>query len=521
MSSTTGAGAHALFVRAAAVLGVSLGFGVVFDLLFFEKLPGVSFPLYMLLVLSGIFVSARYFKTVIPRNAQLLMLPLLFFSGMVAVRAGGFVTFLNFVTSLYLLVLVLQAIYVPDIRSYRLGGYIRPLFEVTGRCLERLRRTLGEFTAARSVMRRHPALPQILRGVLIAVPVLFVFVLLFSSADLVFRKAVEDVFSFHVSDTAVAHTILVLMVTAACTGLFGYLMDRPTDAAMLSDDKLVKKRGGAIEASILFGSLNVLFLLFILVQLAYFFGGEQNVLGQGFTYAQYARKGFFELIVVAVLTFLLIMGAQRMLLAESGRHERRFRLLAAGLTVQVLVIMVSAFKRLSLYESAYGFTSLRVLSHLFIIWLAFVFGLLLYKLFVDQRDSTFAFRAFLSVMVFLAIINIGNVDAFVARKNIGRYYSTHRLDVGHLGQLSDDAIVDTVKLLDGPDPELREALAGTLYQKRLDLEEKHMHWQSANLTRSRALRALQSHSDLLERNKDKRVEGLSRPVGDASGSTTE
>lgn len=523
MKVTTETDTHALFKRAAAIVAASLGFGLAFDIFFFDQLPGISFPLYILLVLAGVFVSARYFKRHIPQHAVLLMLPLLFFSGMVAVRASGFITFLNFAMSCYLLALMLYAIYRPNIRTYTLVHYLEPLYELPIRCVKKLGQTLGELVAVRSLVRKHQALPQILRGVLIALPVLLLFVGLFASADLVFRKVVGDLFSFHVNEAVVAHTFWVLLVTAVFVGVFGYLASKENtqEAPAAQAEAIPKKPRGAVEAVVLFGSLNALFLMFIVVQLAYFFGGEQNVLGQGITYAEYARKGFFELITVAVLSFLLILAAERMLRGPDGKHDKRFRLLAAGLTVQVLVIMASAFQRLSLYESAYGFTTLRALSHLFIIWLAAVFCMLLYKLFVDQRESTFAFAVFVSVIALLAIINVANIDAFVARKNIGRYYSTHRLDVGYLGELSDDAILETTKLLDGPDPKLRDALAGTLYQKRFDLQEKNGGWQSFNLTRHKALNALNAKLELLERNQDKRVEGLSRPVDSVDRSVTD
>ncbi|HJQ08330.1 MAG TPA: DUF4173 domain-containing protein [Candidatus Saccharimonadales bacterium] len=507
MAGQTGQDKKGLLGRTVYVVVVSLGFGLLFDLFFYEKLPGISFPLYIMLILGGIFVAARYFKTDIPRSAVLLMIPLLFFSCMVFVWAGGFITFLNIVISLYLLALILQAVFKPGVRIYNLAAYLRPLYLIPARLIGALRGTILEIGAMRSMVKKHPALPQIARGVLIAVPVLALFVMLFASADLVFRKYVSNLFSFDINGEWLLRTCIILFVTSALIGIFGYLASKGKEESaptIEAEAKALAEPRGTIEAAILFGSLNLLFLGFILVQLTYFFGGEQSIAAQGFTYAEYARKGFFELIAVAVLSLLLILGAEKRLLGKSGKHSRWFTLLAAGLVAQVLIIMASAFQRLSLYESAYGFTTLRALSHLFIIWLAVIFGLLLYKIFVDKRESTFAFLAFLSVLVFLAVINIANVDAFVARKNIGRYYASGKLDVYYLGDLSDDAVVETAKLLDGPDPKLG-GLAGSLYQKREALIEKDRYWQSMNISRKAALRALQAKAHLLEQETDIRI----------------
>src|SRR5262245_56697316 len=61
-----------------SILLISLGLGLAFDFLFFGKLPGVSFPVYIVSVLAGLLVVARRQKQELPRSA-LFMMPLLLF----------------------------------------------------------------------------------------------------------------------------------------------------------------------------------------------------------------------------------------------------------------------------------------------------------------------------------------------------------------------------------------------------------------------------------------------------------
>jgi hypothetical protein len=485
------------FKRALLVATASLGFGLVFDLLFYGKVPGISFPIFTALALGGVFISAHQSGGKIPGAAWLMALPLMFFSSMLYVRASEFVSFLNLMATGYLFVLVLRLLFRPDLRQFLPAEYLRIFPNVFHRLRARLRQTFRELSVMRKLAASHPHAPQVVRGVLIAVPVLVIFGLLFSSADLIFRKYATEVFGFHVNGTILGWVIWAAIVGLAFMGLLSYAQkgDVPEKE---SKSVLAKKqwRTGLIETTILFGSLNLLFLLFITVQLRYLFGGAHNILVAGFTYAQYARKGFFELLTVALISFVLVWAFERMLPRTGRQHPVQFRILSAALAVQVLIIMVSAFKRMALYESAYGFTSLRMYVHMVIVWLAVIFCALLYKIFVDERRSTFAFTAFLSVLALLLTVNLINVDGFVAHKNIARYHATGKLDGEYLGQLSVDATPQLVRLLgEKPlkDGDVRRPMLYWLGSERHELERDNKAWQSANLSRKAALKALQQY----------------------------
>ena len=358
----------------------------------------------------------------------------------------------------------------------------------------------------------HRAVPQVIRGVLIAVPVLLLFVILFSSADLVFQHYVAGLFSFNVNGELVWRIFWILAVALGFFGLSA-LISRHHETEPASHQSEPARRSALVEVTVLLGSLNALFLIFIFIQLAYLFGGAANVVAGGFTYAEYARKGFFELIAVAGLSFLLIFVAERLLLREGQRHSMQFKVLSSALIVQVLIVLVSAFKRLNLYEGAYGYTSLRLTSHIFILWLAVVFLALLYKIYADKRESAMAMYMFVSVIALFVSFNLINVDGMVVRKNLDRYQVTHKLDVRYMHTLSDDALPQMVVLLDSSDPKLKQTMAQYLFWRRQDLLVSDKHWQSANMTRISALRTLNAHKALLDQNRDTLIDPSYRGPG--------
>jgi hypothetical protein len=371
------------------------------------------------------------------------------------------------------------------------------VFRLPLRIIERAVATLSEVTVMRQLARKHPAVPQVIRGVAIAVPLLVVFVALFASADLVFRKFVTEALSINVNEQVIFHIFWIATVSFMALGWLAYMVRKP-DAVEQTEPSATtpaKHRLSTIEMAILFVSLNVLFLGFIALQLAYLFGGEQNIAAQGFTYAQYARKGFFELIAVAALSFGLILIVRRFL-AERGKQ---FKIVSGALIVQVLIIMASAFQRLSLYESAYGFTSLRLYSHIFIVWLAVALGLLLYQIVRNKAGAMLAFGLFVSALATLTFVNVVSVDVMVARKNIDRYHATGKIDAFYLRELSDDAVPHVATLLDAKDKQVVRLVSAQLYARRIALDGKTGAWQSTNLARERALATLQERGEQLKR----------------------
>lgn len=488
--------------RTLVMVAAALGLGIAFDILFFGKLPGISFPIYIVLILACTLAVVRLHGQTAPRTALFMVPLLLFFSSMVYVRANEMLTFFNVVISLYLLGLFVALTLRPWLRAYGVVDYLRVMLDVPLLSIGKGIDTVKTWIAGRSFIAKHKQLPQVIRGVLIAVPVLLVFLALFASADLVFREYVSRLFNFQINGELFWRIVMLLVVAVVSLGAFVLLGGRRQNDKQAESVWSKPSKFGLVETGILFGSLNVLFLSFILVQLAYLFGGAQNVVGGEFTYAEYARKGFFELIAVAGFSLLLLFVTERVLLRQRQMHDLKFKLLSSLLIVQVLVIMVSAVKRLRLYESAYGFTSLRLLSYIFMAWLAVVFIVFLYKILADRRENELAFALFVSVMALFAVINLMNIDGLVANKNIDRYERTGKLDVRYLEGLSDDGVVQFARLLDAEDQKLRSDVANTLYFRRQLLLSKDDAWQSANATRKAALRVLNDRSGLLEEHKD-------------------
>lgn len=490
--------------KAGFITGVSVVLGLFFDYFFYDKIPGVAFPLYVTMVVVGFFVITKLFKRQLSKEFFWLLVPLVFFSTMVFVRSSELLTVLNVAASLFLLLIIAEVSFGGSggrVKNFLVGDWIK-IFFLPFKFIFPLFQTLSNLFFLRGVSNNQKVLSQVVKGILMTIPVLFVFLLLFSSADLIFQKYVSDLINLDIQPETVAMSILILIVTLVYIGAFTYAFQEKENKSTVRQDNK-NHRVGHIESSILLGSVNLLFFIFILIQLTYLFGGESTISTQGFTYAEYARRGFFELIAVAVISLLLLLTTEKYVIKKETDHALGFKILSTALVIQVILIMTSAFTRLSLYEEAYGFTTLRLYSHVFIILLAVVFCLLLYKIYKDKRENTFAFRVFISGILFLTVMNFLNPDAFIARRNIERFVATGKLDVYYLSRLSDDAIPYTVKILNTSNEDIRKGFAHELYWRSQSRDSAYFSkWQSLNISRIRADKILGSQIHELKNHKD-------------------
>jgi hypothetical protein len=233
--------------------------------------------------------------------------------------------------------------------------------------------------------------------------------------------------------------------------------------------------------------VNAVYVLFVAVQFSYLFGAWSEGLPDGFTYAEYARSGFFELVAVSVINFGLLAGA----LAFGGRGgsaalHRANRTLLYLLTGCTGMMLYSAFSRLMLYEEAYGYTYIRFLAHAFMLFLAVLLVIAGLKIAVPRIPL--AKCCIVCGLVAYTAVNYAGMDAFIAAKNIERYYATGKIDEAYLLRLSPDAVPQLVRFSEEAYPALRPALA----DKRRAWSEDKRAWPSFSWSRYRAMRALES-----------------------------
>ena len=323
------------------------------------------------------------------------------------------------------------------------------------------------------------------RGLAITLPVLVGFALLLAEADPIFaswRDHIADLLSI---EEFLPRLVFFTGLLGLVIGAYGYASREYHDTVQ-TPENAPNRWLGSTERLMLIASVAALLWLFLALQLGYLFGTLPSAPSSGMTFAEYARRGFGELTIVASASAVLIILSERY--GQRGGHERILRILAFVLITAVLLLLGSAFHRVRLYEAAYGYTTARLYAQAYMTVVAA--GLLLLSREVAgelDADRLFRRTAAVATILFVALI-YWNHEAWIARRNIDRFATTGQLDIAYLTiELSADAIPAIAERLPSlPEPtrsELRLAVQKH-YAAHRDMAEGS--WYEWNLARTRA-----------------------------------
>lgn len=484
---------------------IALALGLAFQFLFYRRPVGISFPLWAGLCVAGGFLAC-WFERVRPAPAGWALAALLLgFASLVAIRSEPLSVFLDIVLTLALFGVWLRLLrrggllrlgwidYALALFWTPLEGWLRP-WEVLDEAWKQAARDWGQ---------RSRTIP-ILRGLLLALPPILIFTALLSSADVVFADYIRQVLRWLGVDRIAE--LMARLAIALISGLFflgalALALRRRADARDIGKERpLLAPFLGPTEAVIVLAAVDLLFASFVALQLAYLFGGETNITATGYSYAEYARRGFGELVLVSMLSLGMILGLSSFTKREGVSPRRWFNGLSVTLVLLVCVILASALMRLLLYEEAYGFTRLRTYTHVAIFWMAGLFVVFAWLLLIN-RLRQFATAGFLACLGFALTLNVLNVDRFIVQRNAARLSRSGILDTAYLASLSSDAVPELVRLATSAPSELRSELLAQLACRQVLLAEVGggLDWPSYHLGRAGALHALgEARNELVE-----------------------
>ncbi|HLO32481.1 MAG TPA: DUF4173 domain-containing protein [Anaerolineales bacterium] len=480
---------------------VVLFLGWLFDLLFWKSLIGANFALFSVIsVLAGlILLVVEGYRPA--RNTLWLLLPFLFFVVITMIRQEPLTIFLAYTFVLFSMGLLASTYLGGRWFQYGLADYFSKVIRLLAGILylptEFFTQVRKEQVERESNKRSFP-LWALVRGVVIAIPIVALFAFLLASADVVFKQKLGEFFAlFNPGNLAeyFLRLILILICAYIVGGVFLHAASQSRDEKLIGEEKpVVKPFLGFTESAVVLASVSILFIAFVIIQFQYFFGGETNIGVAGYTYSQYARRGFNELVIVAFCSLVMILGLSTVTRREHETEKRIYSGLSVGIVALVMVILVSAYQRISLAIDWHGFSRLRIYPRVFLVWLGVLLvAVVLLEIF--RRERYFAFAAVLASLGFAISLTLVNVDAAIVKHNVPRVLQGKNLNVAHLASLSADAVPALVQEYQSTvypqsvHEGLGAALACYLYaysSSGVDAND----WRSFNLSRWQAYDAL-------------------------------
>ena len=449
---------------------------VLVDLSLQTRASGVAASLAVVVLCVGLVLTGRVRRHV----GRLLLVVAAGVGALFAVRSSPWLVALDLLTVCVVLGLAVTSSATPPTGT-RFSGAARRI----GAALQSVLVALPLATAAVLSLLPRPSdgagrrLGALARGLLLALPLLFVVGVLLASADPVFAS----LFSIDVdlSGTPI-HLVVVLLAIWAAAGCF-VASARPPVETRPSQVTI-----GATEGLVVVAALTGLYAVFAASRFTAALRGPEYVLEtSGMTYAEYARSGFFQLLVVAGLTAAVLVFLRSSVDLTTTSARRWFAVVSGVACALTLVVVHAAIAGLGLYADAFGLTLLRFYSSAFAWWLGAAFVLMAVAFAVGARSTREWLPTAMGVTALVAVVavNLVNPDALVVERNLDHHLGGGDFDTTYVLTLSSDATPAIVEALPHLSPTAESYLVVRLCGSDLDTEPPE--W---NLSRWRAAVAL-------------------------------
>ncbi|MBC8090142.1 MAG: DUF4173 domain-containing protein [Phycisphaerae bacterium] len=496
----------------------ALACGLVADGFGWQSGVGLNLAIYLTLVLFSAASVLRLRMGMIPRSSLRLLQLGGVFSFFLILRDSEELQFLNFVACVSCVVLAIAVAQpIPLVRV--LSARVRDLVATAMR--SGIVTAIGAFLllfdlTSQTRGTKRVAMLRVVRMAVLSVGVTVAFGALLAAGDPVFRSATLWLVDWN-AGTLGTHLAAIAFFSWPVAGLlWGNTAFQRTSLspATLMHTGVTLRRVDTLAA---LTALNVLFAVFVATQARVLFGGQAYVLATtGLSLAEYARSGFFTLIVVAVLILSLLLAFNALLDKPGLSASKSMQRLSFSLLSLTGVVLVSAATRMVVYMNAFGASPDRMFAMTIIGALAVVMVWFAMTVLRD-RPLHFAFGALVIGWSTLVVFNAANPHALIARNHLDRAGRGELFDANLIAlNLSLDVVPDIVA---AAEREMRAVLATPLsavagvsnpansrthacaalgpLAARLKAAKAEHWWSMWNVARWRAERALERSSQAL------------------------
>jgi Domain of unknown function (DUF4173) len=341
--------------------------------------------------------------------------------------------------------------------------------------------------APRSVS--SPRSRALVRGSLLTIPLVIVLVALLASADPIISWGTNRITSWLPDWSFPPRLIFFLFLLTLTLGANALGMRQL--AVRLPQYPSVPGRVsiGMTEQRMILWSAAVILWLFVALQVSYFIHPPPAALGTGVTFAEFARRGFGELSFAVTIVGAIIILLEYARPADAGDRDRAIlQRLDFALLIALELILLSAFRRVLLYEDAYGFTEARVFAQAYMVVMALALAALAWEIWRGSISVSFGRRVAELALGAFTVLVFWNFQAWIVNRNVDRVTSAEKFDASYLATLSGDATPTLIKRLpEIPRPQ-RDTIEMRLACRRAPADRRWFEWNRSEAAAADALR---------------------------------
>ena len=434
---------------------------------------GVNYILVCISGISAMIFVRKKFQQEITNNEYLLMISAIIMSLLFIIRQSEVLYWLNVFSIFMIICLAFAQRYTGSINNIPMIAWLLTPFHFIHLCFISATQSISiGFTPASFLTDKQQYIRSIILGIFWTLPILLILGSLLMSSDSRFEHFAMKLFSFKFSEFFKEILIIIIYFPLVSAFFYATILGSALKAHQEKKSSLSLE---GIQILTILTLINLLFLSYILIQFSYFFGGDQLILETGKqTYSSYARRGFWELITLAIIVLPLLLIAHWLQRNESKSLQIWFNRASFLLIFCLVIIEASAIHRMYLYVKIYDLTELRFYSSIFMFYM--MGGLITFCVTVlNNKRGQFITTMVIKTIVVILFLHIINPDAQISQYNMSQN-QYRSIDTHYLKKLSTDAYPTIYSKRSSLDTRASCALQRQLKSKLQQLQNKSSQW---------------------------------------------
>ncbi len=460
------------------------------SILFWEKKPGISVMLFVISFLVGLIYLMYKHKKVENKKAFILAIPITLLSATYFIYHNTLFQTINVLVIVMLT--IIMCIYATRIhiktQEFLMKGIelLAGTFESISDVIDSLKHKFKKKEGIEN--EKSEKRKQVLKSFVYAIPVILIVLILLMSADSVFANIFENIFgefkNIFMAENFVMFCLRICIIMVfffIFSGFFVNILKKDTMFNSESEENIIEIHVEKMTINMILSILNIFYFIFSIIQFTSLFS---NMNTNDFDYATNARQGFFQLMLISFINIVMIILAK----VNKGNISSYTKGMSILTLVFTVVILLSAFFRMNLYEKAYGYTYLRLFVY-YILATEFILILPIGLWILDKKIDILKWTIGI-VTIMYVILNFSNVESTIAKRNVDRYFENqeeNEIDLEYLfHHTGTDAIEQMKRLLNAKDETITKRVKEYLLQEKEELKDTNNSWQETNLSEIKA-----------------------------------
>lgn len=459
---------------------------VIQSILFWKMELGISVILFMISFLVGLIYLMYKYKKVENRKTFILTIPIILLSATYFMYQNTL--FQNINILVIVILTIIMCIYATRLHV-KIQEFLTKVIELLAGSFESISDVIdylkNKFKKKEDVENEKSIkIREGIKSFVYAIPVILIVFILLMSADSVFANIFEGIFgefqNIFMAENFVMFCLRICVIMVfffIFSGFFVNFLKKDTMFNSESKEKIIEIHIGKMTINMILTILNMFYFIFSIIQVTSLFS---NINTNNFDYATYARQGFFQLMIISLINLVMIILA-KINKGNTSSYTKGMSILTLLFTI---VILISAFFRMNLYEKAYGYTYLRLFVY-YILATEFILILPIGLWILDKNIDILKWTIGI-VTVMYVILNFSNIESTIVKRNVDRYFENqeeNEIDLEYLfHHTGTDAIEQIKRLLNAKDESVVIRVKEYLLREKEELQNTETSWQETNLS---------------------------------------